>query len=198
MAHEAVLGFTLFADHRNLPLVLPVIERLGGIHVVRRVENRLDAEQVGRVAHVRAHVRRNRRRRLEKARENLRVRPNDRIPVIDDIGIDRAVVRVDHDFHAVAHVVRAIVEPLGVRITRRRCVRIENPLQLAIGRDDHVGILVELEEWQREAGSQRYLAIVKDLALSSNVLRQEDVERSEPDREHRAPEDVANRNASAS
>ena len=67
-------GFSLVrlrATSGDLPLIFAVIERLRLHHVVRRVQRRLEPEQIARIAQVPADVGGHRRERLEDRRPKI-------------------------------------------------------------------------------------------------------------------------------
>ena len=84
--------------------------------MIRRVQRGLNPEQVARIAYVTSHIDRHRTDRFEDSTENLRVRTDHRIAGIGDIGVDRSVVRIDHDLHAIAHVARTVGGALRVDV----------------------------------------------------------------------------------
>ncbi len=176
---------------RDLPQVGLVVEGRRVGHVVRAVHVGLRAEEVLREPQVLL----DRVGHLREAREQLRerglVRLDHRVLRVDDVEVDRAVVRVDGRLHRVAHVVERAVEPAGavealrVRVLVARRVAVEHPDQPTV-RDHRVRVGVVVQERRGLLDPVEDVAQVQHLGLRRDLARDQDVEVVEPQRERGA------------
>src|SRR5215212_6015571 len=128
------------------------------------------------------------RKRLQYSREDSRVRPDERICRIDDVCVDRSIVRIDYYFDAVPHVARFIIELLRVWITIGGSIAVENPLELSVAGYCEIWIAIESQERQRESDALVYLAVVENPAAVFDIAGKQNVERAEMHREDCARE----------
>ena len=171
----------LHADGRHLPLVFPVVEHVGPIHVVGREHRRLDREDRLRVAHPLAQAGRHLRHRRQQAGKGAAERRGDRIARVDQVEGRRPVVGVDHDLDAVADVVD-VAGALGVRVAVAGRVGVLDPEQPALI-DRQVRVAVVFEERRDQPDAIGDAAVIEDPALARQVVGEQRLHRSEAQRE---------------
>ena len=152
----------------NLPLVFPMIECLRIAHVKRRVQRALNLKQVFRVAHMDAQVGWHRAEWLKYTPIDLGKRLDHGIRRITHVRVQRTVVCIDHDLHAVPHVGRAVGQTLGIRISVARRVGVADPPQSSFPGDHQIGIVVEAQERQSLLRSLLNRAVIENPAVAGD------------------------------
>ncbi len=167
----AVDGDARVLGHRPRPVLRVELPRV--VDPVATPHVGLDREEVLGVAQIVDEVLGHLLERREQVGERLGVGPHERVVGVDDVERDRAVVRVDHRLHRVAHVVevatqtRPVADLLGVRPLRvrepvRRRVAVDDVEDAAVG-DDRVRVGVEAEERRHGTDPVAHVADVEDL-----------------------------------
>ena len=101
------LALAAAVDGRRFPLIFLVVEDRRVGHVIRRVDRRLNREDVFGVAHVLPQIRGHLGERLQQVRKDLRERLHNRVGGLRGVERHRALIRVDHDLDGVADVIHA-------------------------------------------------------------------------------------------
>ena len=164
--------------------------------MVRGVDTRRDVEPTRADPKVRTQIGRHRVERAKKAWEDLRPRLSDRILGIGQIERGLARVEVDRRLHAVADVVH--VAPLGrvgVREVRARGVAINDVAQTAIFADHEIRIGVPGDEWGESRDALAHRSTPEQLALSSDLITDQQVQVAESSGEEQAIKEGVQRDA---
>ena len=160
---------------RNIPLVRLVVELVGVLHMILEVHLRLNGEEVFRVAEVVLKERRHGIQWLEQAREDLLVRPDQRVIRVGNVEVQGAVVRVHNHLHTVAYVVEGAPERRRVRILVRNGVGILDPPHVAV-LHHQVRVPVQLQERRYVTDPVLDGTPVLDAALRGQLIADQDVQ----------------------
>ena len=189
---------------RHRPRARSVVELRGVVQAVPAPRIGLHPEQVLGIAEVLLQL--TRRRVLgEQRRELPHVGLHDRITAVHHVERHRAVVRIHHGLHRVAHVVvrvaqvaahrgRPRIRPLRVRELRGGGVRVEHPLHLPV--DHHrVRVVVVGQERRQQLHPLGDVAVEQDPAVARDLARHQQVRLGEAHRERQPPEEAADAHA---
>ena len=160
-----------------------LVEEFGLLLVIARIDFHLVGEQVLRIAQVLLQDGRQGANVLEQVGIGIAIPLDDGVGLVVDVIVDMTIKGVDHDLDRIADVIELVgillaVETgggaFGNRIPVGCGVGVENP-ENALGRDDDVGIVIELEERREFAHPFDDVAMEQGPAFAADVDREEQV-----------------------